>query len=123
MIDDDDVTIQVCIYESIKRGWKRRKKMDKHIINDILTILRKGGIKQQLPENDGNDESRNISNLLSIVESWLGVSTGDGSDVGDDNDKDMMEDAAPFDADFYRSLEDFLIKVWNLEETSHHDHP
>ena len=119
MIDDDDVTIQVCI---IKSGWKRRKKMDKHIINDILTILRKGGIKQ-LPENDGNDESRNISNLLSIVESWLGVSTGDGSDVGDDNDMDMMEDAAPFDADFYRSLEDFLIKVWNLEETSHHDQP
>jgi hypothetical protein len=91
--------------------------MDKHIINDILIILRKGGIKQ-LPENDGN-ESRNIPNLLSIVESWLGVSTGDGSDVGDDNDIDMMEDAAPFDADFYRSLEDLLIKVWNPKETSH----
>jgi hypothetical protein len=83
--------------------------MDKHIINDILIILRKGGIKQ-LPENDGN-ESRNISKLLSIVESWLGVLTVDGSDDNNDNDNGMvmMEDAAPFDDDFYRSLEDFLI--------------
>jgi hypothetical protein len=93
--------------------------MDKHIINDILIILRKGGIKQ-LPENDGN-ESRNISKLLSIVESWLGVLTVDGSDDNNDNDNGMvmMEDAAPFDDDFYRSLEDFLIKVWNPEETPH----
>jgi hypothetical protein len=93
--------------------------MDKHIINDILIILRKGGIKQ-LPENDGN-ESRNISKLLSIVESWLGVLTVDGSDDNNDNDNGMimMEDVAPFDDDFYRSLEDFLIKVWNPEETPH----
>mmetsp|Transcript_54617 Transcript_54617/g.63060 ORF Transcript_54617/g.63060 Transcript_54617/m.63060 type:complete len:1167 (+) Transcript_54617:89-3589(+) len=89
--------------------------MSKHIINDMLIILEKGGVK--LPGNVGN--GLDLSKLLSILESWLGLSTADASDDRNDGDMEVMEDMAPFDGDFYRALENILVNIWNPEETSH----
>jgi len=87
--------------------------MNKIIINDILILLEKGGVK--LAGNVGNG----LEELLSILESWLGLSTLDASNDRNDEDMAIMEDMAPFDADFFQALENFLVNTWNPEETSH----
>ena len=77
----------------------------------VRCILTRGGLKLQ----DGNGKERNLSWLLSLLESWLGFSEAD-----DDDDMIMMEDVGEFDASFYQSVEDFLIEVWKPDERPQH---
>jgi len=82
--------------------------------NEILNILQKGGV--EIPEKIRSELK--LAKLLSTLESWIGLSTVDDIDDENNGDMDNMEDAAPFDASFYLSLESFLISVWDPEETS-----
>ena len=82
--------------------------------NEILNILQKGGV--EIPEKIRSELK--LAKLLSTLESWIGLSTVDDIDDKNNGDMDNMEDAAPFDASFYLSLESFLISVWDPEETS-----
>jgi serine/threonine protein kinase len=89
--------------------------MDDHVIR----VLLQGGVK--IPSNDTPTEEETtherLSRHLSLLESWLGLPSA--KDWDDDNDNnDMMEDAAPFNADFYKAVERLLIEVWNPDEAS-----
>jgi hypothetical protein len=89
----------------------------------LRCVLIKGGVN--LKKHNGT--GRSLSSLLSALESWLGFSAADGDDRKaldiEDDDYDgmiMMEDAGPFDASFYRAVEEFLIEVWKPAEIPQH---
>ena len=84
----------------------------------VRNVLTKGGV--ELPEFNGTKE-RELSCLLSLLESWLGFSASDGADGGnDDDDMLMMEDMGPFDESFYRAIEELLVEVWKPDEIPQH---
>ena len=77
----------------------------------LCSVLVKGGVN--LHEQNGTE--RNLSSLLSLLESWLGFSDTNGKhDVFtfDDDGMIMMEESGPFNALFYKAVEEFLIEVW-----------
>jgi serine/threonine protein kinase len=88
--------------------------MDHHVIR----VLSRGGVN--VPRHDvtieGETSHERLSRHLSLLESWLGLPNA--KDWVDDDETDMMEDAAPFDVDFYKAVETLLIAVWDPEESS-----
>jgi hypothetical protein len=84
--------------------------MDDHVVE----ILTKGGVPLKNEGNFNQETSlERISRHLLLLESWLGM-----PEAPDFEKEDMMEDAAPFDRDFYQAIEHFLLQVWNPEEAS-----
>ncbi|KAG7344303.1 sserine/threonine protein kinase with PASTA sensor domain [Nitzschia inconspicua] len=84
----------------------------------VLGVLFRGAVKISSDNVLSKEETAHetLSRHLSLLESWLGLPTATDWDEG--NNFDMMEEAAPFDTDFYKAVERMLIDVWNPEEAS-----
>lgn len=107
--------------------------MKEHIINvlskggvNVSHILQQSRTKKKTTtyqtNNNTNDIVTSTNELVDILESWLGLPEApmewDADDDDNENDNNvMMEDAAPFDTEFYRAVETFLIDVWNPTES------
>jgi serine/threonine protein kinase len=84
----------------------------------VIRVLSKGGVNDtQIYVNiEGETTHERLSRHLSLLEAWSGLPNVNEPDEQDE--MDMMEDAAPFDVDFYRAVEALLIEVWNPDEPS-----
>jgi serine/threonine protein kinase len=72
----------------------------------LLKILKLGNVKFLAKTTSEGD-------LLDILESWLGLT------APKDDEHLMMEDAAPFGADFYKAMEEWLVSVYQPPQNSY----
>lgn len=71
----------------------------------VKKLLDHGGVKI-----DFNEPHKDY---LATLESWLGL-----PDATQEWDADLMEDSAPFDEEFYHTLEELLVQAWKPEASN-----